>query len=218
MVTSDAATPDLDRASPLRSEPDYSFDFCGGHLALDFTNTVGDRGATRQEHFNTIGDVVAWAEARGVLSRNAAASARRQLEQDPDRARRAWRSAVALREALYAIVYAAASKRRARPADLEAFNRYVRATFQGAALAASGNRFALHTAADTGIESVLDAVVRAGVDLLTSDALGHVGSCADDTCLWLFLDTTRSRTRRWCDMKVCGNRNKVRRFRQGAAG
>ena len=54
----------------------------------------------------------------------------------------------------------------------------------------------------------------AGVDLLTSDAITHVGCCADDTCLWLFLDTTRSRTRRWCDMKVCGNRNKVRRFRQ----
>jgi predicted RNA-binding Zn ribbon-like protein len=27
------------------------------------------------------------------------------------------------------------------------------------------------------------------------------------------MDTTRNRTRRWCDMKACGNRNKVRRFR-----
>jgi len=37
--------------------------------------------------------------------------------------------------------------------------------------------------------------------------------CADDSCAWLFLDATRSGTRRWCDMKGCGNRNKVRRFR-----
>jgi predicted RNA-binding Zn ribbon-like protein len=38
--------------------------------------------------------------------------------------------------------------------------------------------------------------------------------CADASCAWLFLDTTRNRTRRWCDMKECGNRNKVRRFRE----
>jgi predicted RNA-binding Zn ribbon-like protein len=50
--------------------------------------------------------------------------------------------------------------------------------------------------------------------LLTSDALARVRLCADTSCAWLFLDTTRNRTRRWCDMKECGNRNKVRRFRE----
>ena len=43
-----------------------------------------------------------------------------------------------------------------------------------------------------------------------------IGACADDTCGWLFLDTTRNRTRRWCVMKECGNRSKVRRFRERA--
>jgi predicted RNA-binding Zn ribbon-like protein len=57
-------------------------------------------------------------------------------------------------------------------------------------------------------------VVRAASDLLTSDALARVRQCADGSCAWLFLDTTRNRTRRWCDMKACGNRNKVRRFRK----
>jgi len=46
-----------------------------------------------------------------------------------------------------------------------------------------------------------------------SEQLAKVGMCADPTCRWLFYDTTRSGTRRWCDMKSCGNRNKVRRFR-----
>ena len=59
-------------------------------------------------------------------------------------------------------------------------------------------------------------VVRAAVDLLTTDVLERVRVCADDSCAWLFVDTTRNRTRRWCDMKVCGNRNKVRRFREQA--
>src|SRR5437867_266741 len=38
-------------------------------------------------------------------------------------------------------------------------------------------------------------------------------ACAADTCEWLFLDRTKNRTRRWCDMKICGNRAKARRFR-----
>jgi predicted RNA-binding Zn ribbon-like protein len=33
-----------------------------------------------------------------------------------------------------------------------------------------------------------------------------------ETCRWLFLDTSKNHTRRWCNMRVCGNRMKARRF------
>jgi predicted RNA-binding Zn ribbon-like protein len=34
--------------------------------------------------------------------------------------------------------------------------------------------------------------------------------CANhDTCVLMFLDTSRSHTRRWCSMELCGNRSKV---------
>jgi predicted RNA-binding Zn ribbon-like protein len=93
-------------------------------------------------------------------------------------------------------------------------NQHVADTFKNAALAPAGDRFSLETRADVWLDPVTRPVIRAAVDLLTSDSLKHVGRCADDSCAWLFLDTTRSRTRRWCDMRVCGNRNKVRRFRE----
>jgi predicted RNA-binding Zn ribbon-like protein len=57
-------------------------------------------------------------------------------------------------------------------------------------------------------------VVRSAAELLTSDELGRVRECAADNCAWLFLDRSKNRSRRWCDMAVCGNRDKVRRFRQ----
>jgi predicted RNA-binding Zn ribbon-like protein len=207
----------LDPGSPLRSDPSYAWDYCGGHLALDFTNTVGDRGARPVEHFDTFGDIVAWAEARGVISKQDAGALRQQAAANPDAARRAWRSAVTLREAVYAVLAAASAKRKAKPADLDIVNGAVRQIFQRATLAPAGDRFMLETHADRGLDLVLAPVVRATVDLLTSDALSHVGRCADDECQWLFLDTTRSRTRRWCDMKSCGNRHKVRRFRRSSA-
>jgi len=200
--------------SSQRSEPGYTFDFCGNHLAIDFTNTVGDRGGDRGEHLETFGDIVAWAEARGVISRGAAAALRRKADADPDGANRAWRSALAFREALYNVLAAASSNRRARPADLAVVNDHVADTFKGAALAQAGERFSLETRAEEWLDAVLRPVTRAAVDLLTSDDVTRVGRCADEECAWLFLDTTRSRTRRWCDMRVCGNRSKVRRFRE----
>ena len=214
MVTTQNRAGPPDGGSPQRSDPEYTFDFCGGHLAIDFTNTVGDRGAERDDHLNTFGDIVAWAEARRVISRSAATTLRQQAAADPDGAKRAWRSALTLREALYKLLAAAASGRRARPSDLAVVNEHVADTFNGAALAPAGERFLLHTHSEDWLDPVVRPVVRAAVDLLTSDELANVRVCADDTCAWLFLDTTRSRTRRWCDMRSCGNRNKVRRFRQ----
>jgi predicted RNA-binding Zn ribbon-like protein len=50
-------------------------------------------------------------------------------------------------------------------------------------------------------------------DLMTSDAVDRVRACDNLECRWLFLDTSKNHTRRWCDMKLCGNRMKARRFK-----
>jgi predicted RNA-binding Zn ribbon-like protein len=55
------------------------------------------------------------------------------------------------------------------------------------------------------------SVVRSIPRLLTSPEAGRVRQCESETCAWLFLDQSRSRSRRWCDMKVCGDRAKARR-------
>jgi predicted RNA-binding Zn ribbon-like protein len=42
-------------------------------------------------------------------------------------------------------------------------------------------------------------------------------ACTDEGCHWAFYDTTRNRSRTWCSMDVCGNREKTRRYRQRRA-
>jgi predicted RNA-binding Zn ribbon-like protein len=37
--------------------------------------------------------------------------------------------------------------------------------------------------------------------------------CADDTCQWAFLDSSRNRSKHWCSMQECGNRSKTRAYR-----
>jgi predicted RNA-binding Zn ribbon-like protein len=200
-----------------RSEPDYVWDFCGGHLAIDFTNTVGSRGDRPEEHFNVYADLVSWAETRGVIERAEAQRLRQEAARRPADAGEALASVRALRESLYRAIAAAASGRKPAPADLARINAAVGASFSGAQLRPHGGRLELRFArGDDGVrfdEPIVTPVIRAAIDLLTTGAIERVRLCADASCGWLFADTTRSGTRRWCDMKVCGNRNKVRRFR-----
>jgi predicted RNA-binding Zn ribbon-like protein len=57
------------------------------------------------------------------------------------------------------------------------------------------------------------ALALSAADLMTSEAVERVRACHNVECRWLFLDTSKNHTRRWCDMKVCGNRMKARRFK-----
>jgi predicted RNA-binding Zn ribbon-like protein len=58
---------------------------------------------------------------------------------------------------------------------------------------------------------MLAPIVRAAAELLTSDDRARIRECGSETCFWLFMDHSKNGTRRWCDMKVCGNREKARR-------
>lgn len=42
----------------------------------------------------------------------------------------------------------------------------------------------------------------------------RIRACAHPDCILYFLDQTRNGTRRWCDMRTCGNRAKAKRFSQ----
>jgi len=64
-----------------RSEPEYAWDFCGGHLAVDFTNTVGDRGGAPQEHLRVYADVLSIAS--GFLLRVAAGAFAVRVDASP---------------------------------------------------------------------------------------------------------------------------------------
>src|SRR5262252_4566438 len=160
-----------------RSEPGYVWDFCGGQLAVDFTNTVGDRGASREEHFNAYGDVLAWAEARGVVARAAAQHLRGEAERRPREARQALGAMVALRESLYNAIVAAAAGRVPAAADLARINAEVAPACARAHLAPRRRRLTLaYDAPDPAslTQPITLPVVRAAVDLLTSDALDRV--------------------------------------------
>jgi predicted RNA-binding Zn ribbon-like protein len=191
----------------------FSFGLLPPQLGLDFANTLNSRlTAQPRELLNNYADLVSWSRQAGILTAREAEHLARQAACRPIEAASVREHAVAWREALYRIFSAVAGGRSPPAADLEALNAILSDAFASLRIVATGSGF---TWAWSGLEDALDRVLwpmaLSVAKLLTSSALKAVRECAAPNCGWLFLDTTRNRSRRWCDMKVCGNRAKARR-------
>lgn len=191
------------------------FALVGGNAALDFANTLGGlRGAATTEYLGGYADLAAWAAQAGLLDRGTARSLRRAAEQKPPAAGRAFARALAGREAIYAVFSAVAAGQGAPAGALDLINGELPAALGRRRIRPTGKGFVWELPGDAdALDLPLWAVMREAAELLTSGRLAQVRECSGDTCGWLFLDTTRNHSRRWCSMSDCGNRAKVRRHR-----
>ncbi len=57
-------------------------------------------------------------------------------------------------------------------------------------------------------------VAISAADLLTADSQERIKQCPGERCGWVFFDTTRNRSRRWCEDSQCGNRARAKRYYQ----
>ena len=196
----------------MASQPSYRTApprLVGGARAVDFANTVEWRGDpdARGERLTGYDEFLIWAEAAGLID----AATHRRLTADASRrpavARKVVREAIAMREALAAVLAGHDGGALAR---------------LNAALSATRFSYRLETASDglravaTGdvdaLRAPLAQLVQDIVEFLASDRLRRVGHCADHRCGWFFVDTSRNGSRLWCDMAGCGNKAKARAF------
>jgi len=202
-------------SSVARQLPDFQFDLSGGQLALDLANTISWRGSPqrRKDHLQSYSDLVAFARQAGVLAPRQAAELRSYAQQHPAEARKALRTALALREAAYRVFLAIAQKKAVAARDLNVINDCALEALRHRRLVPANGayRWEWRTDGRTPLERVAWASAQAAAQLLTSEDLRTVRFCEAPDCRWLFLDHSRNRSRRWCDMKVCGNRQKARR-------
>jgi len=187
-----------------------------GWLSLDFANTVGWHASDHPEDkLRGYADLVGWAEKTGVLTADGAASLTQRSAKAPAEAEKTLKRAKKIREALYGILTAKAHGKDVPASDLAAVNRAAADLHARSRLVTKDGGFAWELdAGEDELDGLLWPVVRSALDLLTSpEALERVGQCADEGgCGWLFWDTSRNKSRRWCDMGDCGNRAKVRRY------
>ncbi len=210
--------PDVTAPDPALATSDgYQFDISGGQLALDFANTISRRNVPEdnRERLTHYGRLVSWGLQAGLVAAKDGERLRAEARGRPRPAAAALRRAVTVREAIFSLFVAIARGERTPVAALDAVNAALPSALAvlrvGPERGGFGWRFAHE---ETDLAPMLAPVLRAAADLLTSAELARVRECGSDTCFWLFLDRSKNGTRRWCDMKVCGNRAKARRHYQ----
>lgn len=192
--------------------PPAPFDLSGGDLSLDFVNTWGDRGRPETDDLGSYPRLLAFARQTGLLAPDVAEALAAQALADPTAAMAALQAARALREALYGLFSARAHGRAVPPGDLAALNRALREALPHLCLGCDAASPAWRwEEMERHLTAPLWLIARAGADLLTADKPAPVRECGGSQCTWLFLDLSRGRSRRWCSMTSCGNREKARR-------
>lgn len=191
------------------------FQLVAGHPVLDFVNTLDwrFRESGTDDLLIDYSEVFRFAAQSNLLTPEQQRRLRRVFPESDSA--HAFRRAIELREAMAQIFYALVEGVAPPVAAAFKLDQYLHTAQSHRRLRWNKSRFELAWNAneDSELQLPLWLLAQSASDLLIAEAAQRVRACANLECRWLFLDTTKNHTRRWCDMKICGNRMKVRRFK-----
>lgn len=184
-----------------------------GQPCLDLANTIDWRTSEQPlELIKSYADLLRWARHALILTEPEARRLARSAARRPAEASKALKRAIALRETLYRIMTAIAGDEKPRSSDLKYFNGHLSEALARLRIKAEPEGFSWQwEGSETRLDWILWPIVRATGELLASEELQMLRQCPGQGCGWLFIDTSRNKSRRWCAMEVCGNRAKARR-------
>jgi predicted RNA-binding Zn ribbon-like protein len=191
------------------------FELIAGRLCLDFVNTVNERpvGADTREDLPDYASLLRWSQQAGILTARGAQELGRRAAEQPARAQRVLRDAVALRERLHRVFRAIIDGHAPDADDLERLSASLGEVLARRRIHYRDHRFVQEwPEPQSDLASVLWPVLLSTQQVLCADDHGRIGACAPpDGCGWLYYDTSKNRSRRWCSMQTCGNSAKARR-------
>jgi predicted RNA-binding Zn ribbon-like protein len=193
----------MDRQPPSGDGAGSRFVFLAGDIALDFVNTVLVEGRDLVDRVSSPTELAAWVAASSLGTAFGEPVAIPQSVHA---------RALGLRRALKVSLDAVVAGKRIPDHALGVVNGVLRAD-PGSELVhgtAGGLRRRPRVDLHRDPAPLPWLLADAGARLLGGDRVRYLRRCANhNTCVLMFLDTSRSRTRRWCSMEPCGNRNKV---------
>ena len=169
----------------------------GSVLATSFTGTLSERHGDAVERIPTPQRLVDWLAVNG-LAVDSCTTAQLALARE-------------LRESIHVSATAAASQDALPASAVQVINDRSIQGRAAAVLTSEGNRRWRLSSASC-VEDALGVIAADAISILAGERDGRLALCASPTCQAAFFDTSQSRTRRWCDMNTCGNRQKKARF------
>lgn len=203
---------------------DRPFELIAGHPVLDLVNTLDwrFRESGPEDLLADYDDLLRFASQSGLLTtRQISNLVRNATETAAARALAACRE---LREAAAEVLYAAVDGRTPAEPQIETLERFFKGARKHQRLVWEGSHLVwVWPAAERspelpvpelpGPELPVWMLSLSAARLMVSEDMHRLRACEAPDCRWLFLDTSKNHTRRWCDMKICGNRMKARRFK-----
>jgi predicted RNA-binding Zn ribbon-like protein len=203
------------------------FKLIGGNRSVDFVNTVSGRfrnlsKKTGRDYLDfyysdkleDCADLLAWSLKDVLIDEKEAKRILQLAEKKPQEAEKVLKRALSLRKSVYRLFKSAIEGWKPEAVDLERLNREFSIARRHQQLTAAKTRFVFEWIDRSGaLDQMLWQISESAAQMLANGDLSRLRQCGNDTCNWLFLDTSRNRSRQWCDMKDCGNLAKVRRFR-----
>jgi predicted RNA-binding Zn ribbon-like protein len=176
-----------------------AFRFVAGNRALDFLSTLGDRHRQPVERLREPSDLDLWLHAAGLpVSRRAS---KRDLE-----------AARHVRETVNRLIRATLAEEEPGEDDLRELNEWAR---RPSLAPQAGLTLQRRWVADHSVQAALVLIARESVELLTGPDRSAIRECAAaPNCALLYLDRSRARRRRWCQMEICGSRAKMTSYRR----
>jgi predicted RNA-binding Zn ribbon-like protein len=174
--------------------PDFRL---GTVLATSFTGTLSERHGQAVERIPTPQRLIDWLALNG-LAVDSCTPAQLDLARD-------------LRESIHAAATAAATQDALPAAAVHVINERSASGRAAAVLTPEGARQWRLSPASC-VDDALGVIAADAISIIAGERDGRLALCASPTCRAAFFDTSRSRTRRWCDMNTCGNRQKKARF------
>ncbi len=175
----------------------------GGHLALDFCNTAGEHLAPEfDELLLDWESFLRWATQVGLVGHKSYFELlihRERLDE-----------IIQLREAIYRVGVAISRGRRISKPDVDFIRE--RSNALRPKIEFDGNAGRWRPAPSHASEQLCGVLGAEALSLICSPMASRIGICEGANCGWLFLDESRGKRRRWCDMKDCGSRAKARRY------
>jgi predicted RNA-binding Zn ribbon-like protein len=198
---------------PVEFVPIENTEFIGGALCLDFVNTGSAReSGPFRERLREFSDLVTWGERVGLLTAAEGEALRQEGASRPDDAASVLARGRELREAMYRAFSAQARDLSPAGTDLDVLTLEHARAAPHRRLTCESDRVELEWEREpVHLDQVLWPVAQSAIELLVSDEHSRVKECATDNCNWLFVDASKNRSRRWCEMRECGNRAKARR-------
>jgi len=186
--------------------------FLGGNLSLDFVNTVHDRHeeSLRDLLLNYL-DLVTWVYLADAINDSQKEILLKIGLENQGSADQIYKDALQLREAFYDFIVNLINQDEAFTTNIQLINQWLSRTFSNLELVQLNGHFVLDWNTENfELESILWPIIRAFVDLVTSEDINCIKQCGN--CGYLFVDKSKNNSRKWCSMEICGNRVKARRF------